>query len=155
MSPDHLRERTVDERADIWSFGVVLHEMVTGVTPFEASSRNEIIALILKKPPPSLSLLSDLPASFQQIVAKALSKNSAQRYSSVNDLGADLKKLRPLIPEGRPAELLASPEQLAWVRQGPGERAVRDRQKAIPATTDLLSSALTYVSHTRSEERRV
>src|SRR6266436_691309 len=80
MSPEHLRERPVDVRADIWSFGVVLHEMVTGVTPFEASSRNEIIALILKKHAPSLSLLSDLPASFQQIVAKALSKNSAQRY---------------------------------------------------------------------------
>ena len=151
MSPEHLRERPVDERADIWSFGVVLHEMVTGVTPFEASSRNEIIALILKKHPPSLSLLSDLPASFQQIVAKALSKNSAQRYSSVNDLGADLKKLRPLIPEESPAELMASPEQTAGVRQGPRKPAIRDRQKAIPVTTDLLSSALTYVSHTAEQ----
>src|SRR5258708_30870045 len=111
MSPEHVRERPVDERADIWSFGVVLNEMVTGVTPFEASSRNEIIALILKKHPPSLSLLSDLPASFRQIVAKALSENSAQRYASVNDLGADLKKLRPLIHEGSPPTLMASPAQ--------------------------------------------
>jgi len=154
MSPEHLRERPVDERADIWSFGVVLHEMVTGVTPFEARSRNEIIALILKKRAPSLSLLSDLPPMFQQIVAKALSKNSAQRYSSVSDLAADLKKLRLLIPEGSPAELMALPEQIAPARYGvrdDGEPAIRYRQKAIPATTDLLSSALTYVSHTAEQ----
>src|SRR5260370_6171152 len=88
MSQEHLRERPVDERADIWSFGLVLHEMVTGVTPFEASSRNEIIALILKKHPPSLSLLSDLQANSQHIVAKTLNKNAAQRDLFVNLHGA-------------------------------------------------------------------
>jgi serine/threonine protein kinase/Tol biopolymer transport system component len=155
MSPEHLRERPVDERADIWSFGVVLHEMVTGVTPFEARSRNEIIALILKKHPPRLPLLGDLPVEFQQIVAKALDKNSAQRYQSINDLAADLKKLRQQLQGEEPVELMASAGQIAAFKHGVKkdslESATRHRRKSPPANTDLLSSALTYVSHTAEQ----
>src|SRR5712692_3507882 len=94
MSPEHLRERPVDERADIWSFGVVLHEMVTGVTPFEARTRNEVVALILRRQPAKLRFFDDVPPAFQELVAKALRKNRDQRYQSVTELAADLKRLR-------------------------------------------------------------
>jgi len=154
MSPEHLRERPVDERADIWSFGVVLYEMVTGFTPFEARSRAEIIALILKRQPPELSFSENVPREFQQIVAKALSKDRGHRYASVDDLATDLKKLRRQIEGETTSEPLAEP--IAVGRHGVSksslESVTRHQRKLGPASsTDRLSSALTYVSHTAEQ----
>jgi serine/threonine protein kinase/Tol biopolymer transport system component len=154
MSPEQLRERPVDERTDIWSFGVVLHEMVTGFTPFEARSRAEIMALILKRQPPRLSFSQDVPQEFQQIVAKAMSKDRGRRYPSVNDLAADLKKLRRQILGETTNEPLAEP--LAAGKNGVSrsslESVTRHQRKLAPASnTDRLSSALTYVSHTAEQ----
>jgi serine/threonine protein kinase/Tol biopolymer transport system component len=154
MSPEHLRERPVDERADIWSFGVVLYEMVTGSTPFEARSRAEIIALILKRQPPELSFSENVPREFQQIVAKALSKDRGQRYASVDDLATDLKKLRRQIEGETTSEPLAEPIAVGkhGVTKSSLESATRHQRKLAPASsTDRLSSALTYVSHTAEQ----
>jgi eukaryotic-like serine/threonine-protein kinase len=94
MSPEHLRELPVDERTDIWSLGVVLHEMLTGTTPFDAPKKNEMIALILKREPPELMLSKALSAEFHQVINKALSKDRDERYRTVKELASDLKKLR-------------------------------------------------------------
>ncbi len=154
MSPEHLRERPVDERADIWSFGVVLYEMVTGFTPFEARSRAEVIALILKRQPPGLSFSDNVPREFQQIIAKALSKDRGQRYPSIDDLAADLKKVRRQIEGETTSEPL--PEPIAVGKHGVTrsslESVTRHQRKLAPASgTDRLSSALTYVSHTAEQ----
>jgi serine/threonine protein kinase/Tol biopolymer transport system component len=154
MSPEHLRERPVDERADIWSFGVVLHEMVTGFTPFEARSRAEIIALILKKQTPVLSSLEKTPREFQQIVGKALSKDLRRRYSSVDDLAADLKNLRRQIQGATTIHTL--PDPISFWKQGlaPGslESDTRHKRKLTHASnTDRFSSALIYVSETAGQ----
>jgi eukaryotic-like serine/threonine-protein kinase len=157
MSPEHLRERPVDERADIWSFGVVLHEMITGVTPFEARTRNEVVALILKRQPAKLRFLDDVPLEFQQLVAKALSKNREQRYQTVSELAADLKRLRLELLGETSAEPLSMADQNAAV---PGrvvkktslESATRHKPK--PQThgaSDTWKSALTYISHTAEQ----
>jgi serine/threonine protein kinase len=154
MSPEHLRERPVDERADIWSFGVVLYEMVTGSTPFEARSRAEIIALILKRQPPELSFSENVPREFQQIVAKALSKDRGHRYPSVDDLAADLKKLRRQIEGETTSEPLAEPVAAGkyGVTRSSLESVTRHQRKLGPvSSTDRLSSALTYVSHTAEQ----
>src|SRR5207253_956826 len=84
MSPEQLREGTVDERTDVWSFGILLHEMMTGFAPFEARSRNETIAAILKREPTPLSFGDETPEDFQAIVAKALNKDRQERYQSID-----------------------------------------------------------------------
>jgi serine/threonine protein kinase len=131
-----------------------LYEMVTGSTPFEARSRAEIIALILKKQPPRLSFSDDVPPEFQQIVAKALSKDLGQRYPSVDDLAADLKKLRRQIEGETTSEPLAEPIAVGkhGVTKSSLENVTRHQRKLPPASsTDRLSSALTYVSQTAGQ----
>lgn len=94
MSPEQLRETPVDQRTDIWSLGAVLHEMVTGTTPFAALTPNETIALILGKQPGEFKFADELPVEFQQLIKKALNKDRAERYQTVKELASDLQKVR-------------------------------------------------------------
>ena len=153
MSPEHLRERPVDERADIWSFGVVMHEMITGVTPFEARTRNEVVALILKRQPAKLRFLDDVPAEFQQLVAKTLRKNRGQRYQTVSELAADLKRLRRELLGETSAEPSPIADQNAVplginTRTSPESRTRPKPKIQTHASSDAWKSALTYISHT-------
>src|SRR5438552_2319115 len=157
MSPEHLRERPVDERADIWSFGVVLHEMITGVTPFEARQRNEVVALILKRQPTKLRFLDDVPPEFQQLVAKTLRKNREQRYQTASELAAELKRLRLELLGETSAEPspMADPDAAAQRRRIAKtslESATRHKRKPqTHASSDTWKSALTYISHTAEQ----
>ncbi|HKU74828.1 MAG TPA: protein kinase [Pyrinomonadaceae bacterium] len=94
MSPEQLCELTVDQRTDIWSLGVVLHEMVTGRTPFAAKSNNESIALILDRGPIRFAWDASVPPEFQQIVARAMSKSLEERYQKIAALAVDMKQLQ-------------------------------------------------------------
>jgi len=94
MSPEQLREASVDERTDIWSLGVVLYEMLTGTTPFEAKSRNDSIAVILGSQPVEMKFTAEILIQFQEIVKKALEKDRAKRYQTVSKLTADLNSLK-------------------------------------------------------------
>jgi predicted ATPase/serine/threonine protein kinase len=94
MSPEQARGEKVDSRTDIFSFGCVLYEMLTGQLPFRGETISHIIVAILEKEPPPLSLfLKDFPAGIERIVKKCLEKNLKERYGSAKDLLADLKTL--------------------------------------------------------------
>jgi serine/threonine protein kinase len=92
MSPEQLREAPVDERTDIWSLGIVLYEMLTGTTPFDARAPNDSIALILRST--ELQFTDDIPIPLREIVKKALEKDCTQRYQTVTKLTSDLRKLK-------------------------------------------------------------
>jgi serine/threonine-protein kinase len=94
MSPEQARGLEVDERTDIWGLGVVLFEMISGRTPFEGSTKSDVIASILKTEPLPLSRLAPrVPTELQRIVRKTLRKDSNERYQSAKDLMLDLKSL--------------------------------------------------------------
>lgn len=96
MSPEQARGDDCDERSDIWSFGVILYEMIAGRSPFIADSSHEILSGILsEKATPPISLYAqDLPQRLEVLVAKALMKKSDERYQSAQDVLVDLRRLR-------------------------------------------------------------
>lgn len=95
MSPEQARGKDTDERTDVWSFGVVLFEMLAGRLPFAGETTSDAIAAILTKEPPPLSeYVSDLPPEMQHVVGKTLQKDRERRYRQIKDLQADLKALQ-------------------------------------------------------------
>ncbi len=95
MSPEQAKGEEVDERTDIFSFGVVIFEMIGGQTPFAGDSMSETFAnLINAEPQPLSRFASNVPDELQGIVSKTLRKNTDERYQTMKGLLADLKDLR-------------------------------------------------------------
>ena len=95
MSPEQAKGERVDARTDIFSFGVLLYEMMAGRTPFAGDSMSETLAnLINTAPQPMARYAEGVPNELQRIVSKMLRKNKDERYQTMKGLLADLKDLR-------------------------------------------------------------
>ncbi len=90
MSPEQARGLKVDARSDIFSFGIVLYEMLAGQKPFTGQTMSDVLAAILRAEPPPLSL----PVELDRCIAKALRKDCIARYQTISELLNDLKRLR-------------------------------------------------------------
>ncbi len=95
MSPEQLTRKQVDFRADIFSLGTVLYEMVAGRPPFRGETTGELIAAILEhEPAPLARYAGNVPEELERIIRKALQKDREKRYQVVKDLMLDLKSLK-------------------------------------------------------------
>ncbi len=110
MSPEQAKGQEVDARTDIFSFGVVLYEMIAGGLPFAGETPMEIIAAIIHKAPKSLDKES-VPQEIERIVSKTLRKDRNERYQTIKGLLADLKNVKKELEFQDKLEKTVSPEK--------------------------------------------
>jgi Tol biopolymer transport system component/predicted Ser/Thr protein kinase len=105
MSPEQVRAEILDSRTDLFSFGTVLYEMVTGTLPFAGKSAGVLFEAILNRVPvPPVRLNTNTPAELEQIISKCLEKDRSLRYQYASELRTDLQRLkRDRELAGRPA----------------------------------------------------
>jgi len=107
MSPEQVRGEELDGRSDIFSFGTVIYEMLSGRRPFEAKSTAEVISAILTTEPPPISRsgLALVGSGEDGLIRKCLEKDAGRRYQAMDDLISDLEQIRREYESGqvRPA----------------------------------------------------
>ena len=106
MSPEQARGESVDYRSDIFSLGLVLHEMATGQHPFVRRSAPETLNAIINEPAPSVeaAIPGETAPELQRIVSKCLMKDPTERYQTMKGMAVDLKALRHNSPQRPPVD---------------------------------------------------
>lgn len=119
MSPEQVSCQTVDYRSDIFAFGAILYEMLSGRRPFAGDTQIEIMHAILKADPPELSQINGkIPPSLERIVRRCLEKDPDHRFQSTSDLAFALESLSFTSGTAVAPLRQKKPIQLAWILSG-------------------------------------
>jgi eukaryotic-like serine/threonine-protein kinase len=142
-APEQARGDKVDARADIFSTGVLLYEMLTGTWPFRGKSTIDVRHAVIHDQPKSLAEArpDPAPARLQQILDKSMAKDPRERYQRIGDLRDDLRKILHEVSSGAQYEVAAAPKHVAG--GSPVGRAMRWLRKVSGARESTSSPQLT------------
>ena len=139
MSPEQARGEELDARTDLFSFGAVLYEMVTGRTAFPGNTAAMVHDKILNRAPiPPSRLNAELPLKLEEIIGKALEKDRKLRYQNARDLHTDLKRLKRDMESAELRPAAPSASTLAFAPRLRSKRAVVTATLAILVITTGL-----------------
>ena len=150
MSPEQVRAKELDARTDLFSFGAVLYEMVTGQIPFRGESSGVIFREILDAAPTAAVRLNpDLPPELERIINHALEKDRNLRYQHASEVRAELERLKRDTETGR--VLAAGSGSAPSVQQSGTHAAKRSLWKivvpSVAVVIALVAGGLYYRSH--------
>ena len=129
MSPEQAKGRAVDKQADVWAFGCVLYEMLTGKPAFEGEDVSDILGSVLKLDPSWEALESNLHPRVRELLERCLEKTQRRRYHDIADVRGDIERV------------LADPAGLV-VRPSSGEDAAPDRAGSLKWVAALVCVAV-------------
>jgi serine/threonine protein kinase/Tol biopolymer transport system component len=159
MSPEQAKGRDADKRSDIWAFGCVLYEMLTGARAFPGADLAETLAAVIKSEPDWTALPPDTPASVHRLLRRCLIKDRKARLADASSLRIEIDDARSRPEQGPVASRTFRRERLMWAtgvlllglvsafalasvaRQAPRESEIRF-DIAMPSDLDILSLAI-------------
>ncbi len=116
MSPEQVRGRAADKRSDLFSFGTILYEMLSGQRAFRGDTAADTITAILSKEPADISQTNkDVPPGLDRIVRHCLEKNPEERFESARDVAFDLESLSHVSTPTGVVALPAAPKRARWI----------------------------------------
>ncbi len=157
IAPERLKGEASDGRADVWSVGIMLYEMLTGELPFKGKDVSSLYRVIHEPYVPLSDHVRDLPDGLSQVLDKALAKSVQDRYTTADEMALDLQILADALKRDRVSTLLESARRFTEERHFASARTVLlQAQRIDPGNTDaraLLSDVQDRLNHLQREEQ--
>jgi non-specific serine/threonine protein kinase len=115
MSPEQARGRSTDHRTDIWSFGCIMYEMLTGHVPFEGETATDTVARILEREPDWQALPGEIPANIRTLLRRCLEKDPRRRLGEIADAGVQISEVLTRPITSRPVKIPLTLSRMATI----------------------------------------